>query len=138
MTEYTFVIPGRPITKKNSQRIFRAGRGKGKPFIVQSAAYNRFERNSVKELLAIRPHETIKNNVDVCIKYYMPNHVSWPDLIGLLQATSDILEKAGIIENDKNIKHYGFRNNHSEIVGVDKDNPRTEIRLKVLENESTE
>ena len=133
MTEYTFVIPGRPITKKNSQQIFR--RGKGRPFITQSKAYKKFEQSAVRELLPQKTEETITKKVDLCVKYYMPNYASWPDLIGLLQATSDILEKAGIIENDKNIKHYGFRGNHSEIVGVDKDNPRTEIRLKILEVE---
>ena len=135
MTEYTFTIPGRPITKKNSQRIFRTRGRKNRPFIVQSSAYNSFERNAVKELLPQRPEYPIEKKVDVCVKYYMPNRVSWPDLIGLLQATSDILEKAEIITNDKNIKHYGFRNNHSEIAGVDKHNPRTEIRLKILEGE---
>ncbi len=133
MTEYTFTIPGRPITKKNSQRIFRSGRGRGKPFIVQSSVYNSFERAAVKALLNQRPEFPIEKEIDVCVKYYMPNYVSWPDLIGLLQATSDILQKADIITNDKNIQHYGFRGNHSEIVGVDKDNPRTEIRLKILE-----
>ena len=33
----------------------------------------------------------------------MPDRRSWPDLVGLMQATGDILERARIIENDKDI-----------------------------------
>jgi len=133
MTEYTFTISGRSITKKNSQRIFRTGRGTGRPFIVQSKAYNEFERRALWELAPQKQGETITGEIDVCVKYYMPDRRSTPDLVGLLQATSDILQKSGIIENDKNIRHYGFRENHSEIVGVDKENPRQEIIIKTRE-----
>jgi len=49
-------------------------------------------------------------------------------LIGLLQATSDILEKSGIIENDKLIDSY----DGSRIVGIDKQNPRVEIEIKAV------
>ena len=49
-----------------------------------------------------------------------------PDLLNLEQATADILQKAGVIENDKNI--YSF--DGSRIAGVDKANPRTEIIIE--------
>lgn len=45
--------------------------------------------------------------------------------MGLLQATSDILEKAGILENDRLIADY----DGSRIVGLDKQNPRAEIEI---------
>ena len=130
MTEYTFTIHGRPITKKNSQRIFRTNRGKGRPFIVQSAAYNRYERAALIQLFQQRPKRIITGQVDIVALYYMPNAVSWPDLTGLMQTTGDVLEKAEIISNDKNIRHWGIGNKHTEIAGIDKDNPRVEIILR--------
>lgn len=59
----------------------------------------------------------------------MPDKRSWPDLVGLLQATSDILTKAKIIDDDKWIVHY----DGSRIVGVDKAEPRTEIEIIPIE-----
>jgi Holliday junction resolvase RusA-like endonuclease len=58
----------------------------------------------------------------------MPNRKSWPDLIGLLQATCDILEKAEIIVNDQ----YVTSLDGSRIVGVNKDNPRVEIEINEM------
>ena len=57
--------------------------------------------------------------------YYMPDKKSFPDLIGLLQATSDILTKARVIDDDKWICSYGS----SCIAGYDKANPRAEITI---------
>ena len=50
---------------------------------------------------------------------------SWPDLVGLLQATSDILTEAKLIDDDKWIVHY----DGSCIAGVDKNSPRVEIDI---------
>jgi Holliday junction resolvase RusA-like endonuclease len=55
----------------------------------------------------------------------MPNWAHWPDLVGLLQATSDILTEAGIIEDDMWVANY----DGSEIVGIDKANSRVEIEF---------
>jgi len=49
-------------------------------------------------------------------------------LLNLLQATADILEKAGIIDNDKNIRSF----DGSRIAGVDRDRPRVEINIEVV------
>jgi Holliday junction resolvase RusA-like endonuclease len=57
--------------------------------------------------------------------YWLPDKRWWPDLIGLLQATSDILEKSGILENDRLIDDY----DGSRIMGLDKQNPRVEIEI---------
>lgn len=58
--------------------------------------------------------------------YWLPDQRWWPDLVGLLQATSDILEKAGILENDRLIIGY----DGSRIAGLDKRNPRVEIEIQ--------
>jgi Holliday junction resolvase RusA-like endonuclease len=52
-----------------------------------------------------------------------------PDLLGLLQATADILEKAQIIDNDRNVVSF----DGSRIMGVDKRNPRVEIEIESCE-----
>lgn len=114
-------IPGRPITKKNSQKIVKYGNRRG---ISQSDAYQRYEEASLWWLK--RYKEKYNGKISVCAKYWMPNRRSWPDLIGLLQATSDILEKSGIIENDKWIEDY----DGSRIMGIDKENPRVEITIQ--------
>ena len=49
-----------------------------------------------------------------------------PDLLNLEQATADILEKARVIENDRNIISF----DGSRIVGIDKENPRCEIIIE--------
>jgi hypothetical protein len=46
-------------------------------------------------------------------------------LVGLLQATSDILTEAGIIDDDMWVANY----DGSEIVGIDKANSRVEIEF---------
>lgn len=46
-------------------------------------------------------------------------------MINLEEATADILERAGIIINDRNIVSW----DGSRIVGIDKQNPRVEIEI---------
>lgn len=64
--------------------------------------------------------------VRVKARYWMPDRRSWPDLLGLLQATCDILEKAKIIRNDRDVVSF----DGSGIAGVDKENPRVEIEIE--------
>lgn len=117
------VLPGRPITKKNSQQIIYNRRTK-KRQVVQSEYYQAYEEACLWYLKKYRVRYT--GPVQVTARYWMPNRRSWPDLMGLLQATCDILEKAGIIENDRDV----VRLDGSEICGIDKENPRTEIRIQ--------
>lgn len=122
-------LKGRPATKKNSGRIITKN---GKPIIIPSEAYKNYEDACMWQLAGKKLH--ISGIIVVECKYYLPNKRSWPDLIGLLQATSDILTKAKVIDDDKWICSYG----DSSIAGIDKENPRAEIRItdknnKVLE-----
>ena len=114
------VFKGRPTTKKNSGRIVFKN---GKRIIIPSEAYESYEDACLWQLAGKKLH--VPGIVVVECKYYLPNKRSWPDLIGLLQATSDILTKAGVIDDDKWICSYG----ESCIVGIDKENPRAEIRI---------
>ena len=122
-------LKGRPATKKNSGRIVFKN---GKRIIIPSEVYENYEDACLWQLAGKKLH--ISGIVVVECKYYLPNKRSWPDLIGLLQATSDILTKAGVIDDDKWICSYG----NSCIAGIDKDNPRAEIRIMDRKNKVLE
>lgn len=115
------VIRGRPATKKNSSRVVRNGR-----FIrvLPSKAFVEYERMALKQI-GMLGQKTVTGPVIVQCRYWLRDRRWWPDLVGLLQATSDILQSAGIIEDDKNIVSYA----DSKIMGLDKVNPRVEIEI---------
>lgn len=129
MSVIDITLKGRPATKKNSGRIVFKN---GKRIIIPSEAYENYEDACLWQLAGKKLH--ISGIVVVECKYYLPNKRSWPDLIGLLQATSDILTKAGVIDDDKWISSYG----ESCIAGIDKDNPRAEIRIMDRKNKVLE
>lgn len=120
MSVIDIVFKGRPITKKNHGQIVKRGNKLG---YIQSEAYRSYEDACLWQLAGKKLY--ISGIVVVECKYYLPNKRSWPDLIGLLQATSDILAKAKVIDDDKLICSYG----ESCIAGIDKENPRAEIRI---------
>jgi Holliday junction resolvase RusA-like endonuclease len=119
-------IPGKAITKKNSQRIlYRNGRA----FIAPSAAYERYEREAGYHLTP-RPRKPLTGPLEVKCLYYMPTHHR-VDLTNLLEATDDILVRYRIIEDDHSgviVSHDGSR------VLYDKAHPRTEIYISRLED----
>lgn len=118
----SLVIYGRPTTKKNSSRVVYAGKY---PKVLPSKAYSDYENLALQQLQFYRKRFYVGGPVHVRCRYYMPDKKSWPDLVGLLQATSDILTTAQIIDDDMWIVNY----DGSKIVGVDKYNPRTEIEI---------
>lgn len=129
MSVIDITLNGRPATKKNSGRIISRN---GKSIIIPSEAYKNYEDACMWQLAGKKLH--ISGIIVVECKYYLPNKRSWPDLIGLLQATSDILTKAKVIDDDKWICSYG----NSCIAGIDKDNPRAEIRIMDRKNKVLE
>lgn len=116
------ILKGRPITKKNHQRIVVAG---NRRFVVQSKRYLEYESDC---LWQIRDQCDVmtKEKVSLQVLYYLPDKRSRPDLINLLQATCDILEKGRVIENDRNIVSF----DGSRIIGIDSVLPRAEIYIK--------
>lgn len=113
-------LRGRPITKKNSLRIVKAGK-KRKP--ISSEQFLVYQQACLYQL--IKAPKTSEENLNMQCLYYMPTRHR-VDLVNLLQATCDILVKAGIIEDDSSkviAGHDGSR------VLYDKENPRVEITL---------
>lgn len=120
------VIQGQPRTKKNGSRI--AFRG-NKRVLLPSKAYEQYEKVALIQLARV---QAVHGPVSVLCRYYLQDRKSWPDLVGLLQATSDILQAAGVIDDDKYIVNY----DGSEIAGLDKDNPRAEITITPINKNS--
>ena len=123
-------IPGRPITKKNSQVVVQAKTKEGKTYHrpIPSRQYQNYETECLWRLKTYRG-PTFDGPVRVTCRYWLPNRRGWPDLMGLYQATADILEKARIIKNDRDIVSM----DGSKIMGVDSENPRVEIVIKEVE-----
>lgn len=122
------VIYGRPTTKKNSSRVIKIGKHSR---VLPSKAFKDYESDALKQLLFFRKRCYTSGPVSIRCRYYMPDFRSWPDLVGLLQATSDILTTAGIIDDDMWIVDY----DGSRIAGVDKKSPRVEIEIEPHEGE---
>lgn len=119
------VIQGQPRTKKNSSQIAFKG---NKRVILPSKAFQAYEKVALMQLARV---QAVNGPVSVLCRYYLQDRKGWPDLVGLLQATSDILQAAKIIDDDKYIVNY----DGSMIAGLDKDNPRVEIIIhQITEN----
>lgn len=119
------VIQGQPRTKKNSSQIAFKG---NKRVILPSKAFQAYEKVALMQLARV---QAVPGPVSVLCRYYLQDRAHWPDLVGLLQATSDILQAAKVIDDDKYIVNY----DGSMIAGLDKNNPRVEIVIhQITEN----
>jgi Holliday junction resolvase RusA-like endonuclease len=121
--ETHLVIPGQPATKKNSQ-VARCV--KGKPVVLQSKVYRAYEKAALTALLAYRG-ERFSGPVEVSVLYWLKDNRR-PDLNNLMAATADILEKAGVIINDRDIISW----DGSRIMGTSHQ-PRAEITIRSVE-----
>ena len=117
----SFTIPLAPISKKNSQQLYR-NPATGKPFIMPSQKYKDYEAAAIWYIPRV---STIDEAVNVKALFYMPT-LRRVDLTNLLEALDDVLVKAGLLADDNFTvieSHDGSR------VLYDKANPRTEIEI---------
>lgn len=117
-------IYGTPITKKNSQRIFK--RGDGTPFITTSRQYKEYAESCGWYI--IPPREPIKKPVNVACVYYMPTKRR-VDLVNLQEATLDILVRYRVLEDDNCNIVYSM-DGSKVILGAEK--ARVEICIKEI------
>lgn len=117
-----YVIAGKPVTKKNSQRILRTKAGR--PFVAPSANYVAYEKTALMQIAA--PEKAVDYAVNVKVLYFVPDNRRY-DLVNLLEATCDILVKANVVTDDNSkivASHDGSR------VLFDRENPRAEIYIE--------
>jgi Holliday junction resolvase RusA-like endonuclease len=118
-------IPGRPVPKKNNM-VARCVNGK--PLLTQSKAYRDYEKAA---LLSLADYQgpRFSGPVQVRASYWLADNRR-PDLNNLMAATADILEKAGILKNDRDIVSW----DGSRIMGVSPE-PRTEIVITSVDRQ---
>lgn len=119
------ILFGKPATKKNSQQIVRIG---GVPRIIQSKAYRQYEKDCLKQI-GMKPG--IDYPVNVKCVYYMPTRRK-VDGVNLIEATLDILVRAGVLADDNSSIVAGMDGSR---VLYDKANPRVEITIEAMNRE---
>lgn len=122
------VIPGNPPTKKTSQKII-VNKATGRPMVIPSSQYREYEQfccgtKTRPGYLAQWGNVCFTTPVNLCARYWLQDGRR-KDLLNLLAATADILERAGIILNDNLVESV----DGSRIMGIDKINPRVEIEI---------
>ena len=132
-----FTIPINPVTKKNSQDIVYVPCKKksyiyvlrdGKfipvtPVITQGKTYKKYEKECKPYIPKLE--EPLNGPLEVRYLFYRKDNRAC-DLTNLEEALDDILVKYGVIADDNYkllVSHDGSR------VFVDKENPRTEVRI---------
>lgn len=118
----TITLYGEPRTKKNSQRLIRTG---ARIIPIASRAYEDYEDDCVRQIGFPYRASEIDFAVNVRCVYYMATKRK-VDLVNLLEATCDILVKAGVLADDNSriiAGHDGSR------VRYDRQNPRVEILI---------
>lgn len=123
---------GNPVTKKNSQRILYkfTKLGRKTPFVAPSKVYVDYETDCLRQIK--KPRSPISARVNVRCVYYMKT-ARRVDLANLIEATTDILVKARVLEDDNSrivAAHDGSR------VDYDKTNPRAEIWIEEMEDDT--
>ena len=118
----TLTIKGDPRTKKNSQRMVRAGL---RMIPIYSKAYEEYRDEFVWQVPGEKKR-AISFPVNVKCVYYMRTHRK-VDLVNLLEATCDLLVEAGVLEDDNCMI---VASHDGSCVKYDKTNPRVEIEIK--------
>ena len=135
MTALRMTLAGQPATKKNSQRVIKIKRKGGKGFIklLPSEAYEKYEADCLKQIDG-RLKLEIGYPVNVQCVYYMKTRRA-VDLSNLIEASHDILVKAGVLSDDN-------RNIIASVDGsrvfYDRRNPRVEITITDAEESYTQ
>ena len=96
----SLLIPGVPRTKKNSGRIVQIG---GKPRLLPSAAWEKWAKTAIPRargvFLAAGQREPIAYPVNCRATFY--RDALRGDAVGFYQALADVLEEAGVVQNDR-------------------------------------
>jgi len=121
----SFNIPGRPSTKKTSQRVVRRGKYTK---ILPSALYERYELHCKEYCEYFWKNfnfEPMDFGIGLKLRVYLDSWIVG-DECGYQQAHGDIIQKHGIIADDMWI-HWIDNNEH--MIHYDKDNPRIEVEI---------
>jgi Holliday junction resolvase RusA-like endonuclease len=122
--KFEATIVGSPRTKKNHSRIVRRGNFTK---LLPSEAYERWEAAAVPQLRIARAGRApIAGDVHVAAVFYRDR--AQGDLVNYMQALADTLQKAGVIQDDRQIVSWDQTR-----LAKDKEKPRVELRIMELE-----
>lgn len=113
-------IPTNPVTKKNHGNIVMI---KGRPIMLPSKPYLEYEKKCKQYIPTLE--KPIDYPINLKCTYYMETRRR-TDLNNLLQASTDILVKYGILEDDNYNIVASFDGTSAY---YDKENPRVEIEI---------
>lgn len=94
------IIKGRPISKKNSKRLVPI---RGRMIPICSKAFLNFRDDALQQLSVMRIPKNIPP-YSVSYRFMLKGRLD-ADLDNLIAGINDILQEAGIIDDDKNITH---------------------------------
>ncbi|NJN99527.1 MAG: hypothetical protein HC875_38225 [Anaerolineales bacterium] len=121
----TLTIRGRIPSKKNQQQIFRKGKS-GVRFITSSESYKEWEKSQIRNL----PVNLVYSNIcKITMYFWFPDNLR-SDLTNKSESIMDMLVKAKVISDDnwKTIPSICLK-----AEGVDKENPRVEVKFYNVE-----
>lgn len=124
----TLTIRGIPRTKKTSNRIFRAGKT-GRLRVMPSEAHQDWFEHAKFQLVRWMRHairHPFTSEVNVCALFYRAANVG--DAVGYYQALADLLERAGLLANDRQIVSWDGSRLHKDAT-----NPRIEVEIRTLD-----
>lgn len=122
-------ILGPPVTKSNHQKIIQV---RGRPMVIQSAPYRKWEKSALEQLARLLPLAPA-TAAPVSLKAIFYRERRTGDLGNYLKALCDVIERAGLIENDRLIHSFdGSR------LAWDKTNPRVEFEVMPMPDETPE
>lgn len=106
MQKISFTLTGRPISKKNSKNIFR-NRFTGKIGVASKKKFFEYEASCLQQIMILRnkgiiPRELIKGKINIDVQFFLKGKFS-VDIDNAYTSILDILQKANIIEDDKNV-----------------------------------
>ena len=146
MKPFKIIIYGQPTTKKNSATLTygKGRRGAPIPRLLPSKAYTEYEKHCRVAISNLRQRITLPHfdePVRIDAQYYLRDRAYYPDLLGLMQATADIISdeysviehkrtlvRRWLLSDDRIIKNW----DGTQIAGIDKQNPRVEITIYPL------
>jgi hypothetical protein len=133
---YSFIIYGHPATKKNSATMV-----KGRSILLPSKTYREYEKVFKQQMWLLKDRPHYDTGVQVTARYYLKDKAHYPDLVGLMQATADLISDEYKVKNrkktlitewiltdDRIIKSW----DGTCIAGLDKENPRVEVTITPL------
>lgn len=91
------VIKGRIISKKNSKQVFKV---KGRTIVTSSKAYKAYEEAALWQLKSCKERYTGALHVDYTMNVKGKLDI---DIDNAMASINDILQKAGVIDDDKNV-----------------------------------